>query len=108
METLKDYLLRMTGEPSVRSLALETGIEPSTLARQLGSGDAKVQTVVAICRHFNLQMLPAFVAAGYITEDEAQTITSFNIHSLTDRELAEEILRRATGNPTSMLHEPVS
>ena len=108
METLKDHLLRVTGEPSVRSLALEAGIEPSTLARQLGGGEAKVQTVVAICRHYNLQMLPAFVAAGYITCDEAAQISSFNIRSLTDRELAEEILRRASGNPTSVLHAPVS
>lgn len=67
-----------------------------------------MQTVVAICRHYQLPMLPAFVAAGYITTGEARAISSFDIHALTDRELAEEILRRASGNPTSMLHKPVA
>lgn len=104
-DQLRDHVLDISGQPSVRALALDIGMEPSTLARQISSGDVKVQTVVSICRHYNAPLLPSFVAAGFITPDEAAAMSgTATLASVSDRELAEEILRRATSRPESSLN----
>jgi hypothetical protein len=84
----------LAGTTSLRSVALAAGMHPSTLIRQL-SGEVKVGTVVAICRAYGAPILPALVAAGFITADEANTATvDVALLEATDRQLAEEILRR--------------
>lgn len=75
-------------------MALAAGMHPSTLVRQL-DGEVKVGTVVAICRAYGAPILPALVAAGFITRDEANSATvEVALVEATDRQLAEEILRR--------------
>lgn len=91
---LKAYLDRATGGKSLRSIAAEVGMEQSTLSRQL-SGEVKVQTVVEICRAFKLPMVEAFVAAGFITQDEAGSMeVESALRAATDRQLIMELLRR--------------
>lgn len=92
--SLKAYLDRATGGKSLRSIAAEVGMEQSTLSRQL-SGEVKVQTVVEICRAFKLPMVEAFVAAGFITQDEAGSMeVESALRAATDRQLIMELLRR--------------
>ncbi|GAA3591945.1 hypothetical protein GCM10022198_14870 [Klugiella xanthotipulae] len=87
--------MSLTGEKSLRALALRSGVEPSKLYKQLKS-EVKVESVVSVCRAYNLTMLPVFVAAGFITEGEAQTMAvEAALQNATDRQLAEETLRRA-------------
>ncbi|POH63606.1 MULTISPECIES: hypothetical protein [Cryobacterium] len=108
-DTLKDQLLALVGEKSLRAMAMKAGIEPSKLHRQLLSG-VKVETIVQICRAYNAPMLPAFVLAGFITEDEANTIQiGAALAKATERQLVEETLRRVmSGSATSELTEPVA
>ena len=93
-DALREHIEQLTGTKSLRSVALAAGMHPSTLVRQL-DGEVKVGTVVAICRAYGAPILPAFVAAGYITRDEAEkTSTEAALRDASDRQLAEEILRR--------------
>jgi hypothetical protein len=111
-ETFKTLLATLTHDASTRSIALRSGIEPSTLKRQL-DGEIKVQTVVAICRAYSGALLPAFMAAGFITYDEARSMAGIaSLMVASDRELVEEMLQRvidaeSTGEPRPELTEPV-
>ncbi|MGK9222051.1 MULTISPECIES: helix-turn-helix domain-containing protein [unclassified Microbacterium] len=96
MTNRKDYLLEVTGARSARAIAVTSGIDPSTLNRQLnGTTSLTVETVVQVCRAYNLDMSQVFVGVGFITPEEADHLG--RIHSLseyTDLELAREIVRR--------------
>lgn len=90
------YLLEKTGAPSLRAVAFRSGIEPSTLNRQL-KAEPKAGTVVAICRAYGLSVNEAFTAAGFITEDEAVVMgVDAALRQATGAELARELLRRAS------------
>ncbi|MFF7293153.1 hypothetical protein ACFY9N_11545 [Microbacterium sp. NPDC008134] len=93
---ISDYFLRATGSRSVRAIALRAGLEPSTLNRQLtGSTNLPVETVVSICRAFDLDLADAFVAAGYITDEEANRLGArVALSAFDDLELAREIVVR--------------
>lgn len=90
------YFLRATGQRSLRAIALPAGMDPSTLGRQLtGKSALSVETVVALCRTHHLDMADAFVAAGFITEEEAQRLGAHvSLTAFADLELAREIVRR--------------
>lgn len=107
---LRAHIAHITHNASNRSIARAAGIEPTTLNRQL-DGDVKVQTLVAICRAYRAPLLPAFLAAGYITTDEARAMGSISaLAEATDRELVEEMLRRVVTAESEHpeLTEPVS
>lgn len=101
-QTFITYILDATGESSVRAVAMRAGIEPSTLIRQLKASPS-LTTVRAICRSYNLPLLPAFTAAGFITEAEAASMAaSAGLAHYPAVELAEELARRfrRAGPPT--------
>ena len=111
---LADYFRRLTGQ-SIRAIAQETGIEPSTFNRQMtGSTSVTVETVVAVCRAYDLDLADAFVAAGFITDSEANGLgAQVGLSHFSDLELAEEIVRRlaktsASGPLTGALPLPVT
>lgn len=106
---LKAHIAQITNGASNRSIARAAGIEPTTLNRQL-DGDVKVQTLVAICRAYRAPLLQAFLAAGYITNDEAAAMSNgAALTQATDRELVEEMLRRVVDSEAHPeLTEPVS
>jgi hypothetical protein len=111
-EELKAHLAQQTHKASWRSIALRSGLEPSTFTRQL-DGEVKVQTVVSICRAYSLPLLPAFVAAGFITLPESEEMAGYSaLLALSDRSLVEEMLRRVieaeeSGESRPELTEPV-
>lgn len=89
------FLMEATGGDSARAWARVAGVEPSTLMRQMARGEIKAQTLVAICRGYGIPLLRAFVAAGYITQDEADSVgVRGSLADATDRQLVEEMLRR--------------
>jgi transcriptional regulator with XRE-family HTH domain len=108
-ETTTDYWLTLTGEKSVRAIAKTTGLDQSTLNRQLtGISDLRVQTVVAICRTYGVEMAPVFVKAGFLTEEEAREFSAAKqLKAYSDIELSTEMLRRVTeGSATKDIEEP--
>lgn len=110
MTTFESYIKDATGEGSLHAIERRTGIARATLTRKL-KGIPPVETVVAICRAYGLSFSEAFVQAGYIRQDEADTLASDGALRLaTDRQLAEEILRRALaaeGTESSELNQPI-
>lgn len=93
-DDLSDYFLRATGARSVRAMAAAIGVEQTTLNRQL-KGTPGIDTVVALCRAYDLDFADTFVAVGYITDLEADRLGSrIGLDAFTDLELAREIVRR--------------
>lgn len=107
-EELRAYLQRVTGGDSWRAIAARSGLDPSTLSRQL-AGEVKAPTIVAICRAYEAPVVPAFLAAGFILPGDIEAMgTHAALMSATDRELVGEILRRLqAGSAGPDLTEPV-
>lgn len=108
---LVEYFRAVTKERSVRGISMRTGLDQSTLNRQLnGTTSLTVETVVAIVRAYSLDFAETFVAVGFITEDEARNFSSrFRLDAYTDQELTREIVRRLdNGTASADLTEPVA
>lgn len=107
MSDFETYIKAATGESSLYAIEQKTGMARATLARKL-KGRPTVETVVAICRAYRVNFLEAFVAAGFIRDDEADTIAGeAALRSATDRQLAEEILRRVSETESEELTKPL-
>lgn len=90
--TLRDHLAavlrrRVTGEEI--AVALDASL--STVKRRLTDG-FPADDVIAVCRAFDVQPVPALVSCGLLTEDEVREATIGELAS--DRELLEELLER--------------
>ena len=111
MENMKATLLRLTGAKSIRAIATQAGVEPSTMNRQAnGTTSLTVETLVSICRAYSIDFSDAFVSVGFITEEEAGELgRSHSLAEYTDLELAHEIVRRLeAAEATAPLTEPIS
>lgn len=107
-EELRAYLHQVTGGDSLRAIAARSGLDPSTLSRQL-SGEVKAPTIVAICRAYDAPVVPAFLAAGFVQPGDVEPLNARGaLMSATDRELVGEILRRLqNGTAGADLTDPV-
>lgn len=103
-----EYLKQLTGEKSVRAIALRIGVAPTTIGRQIDS-ELRPELVVRICREYGVPVLPELVAIGFITEAEAaHTSTENALAEATDEQLALAILHRVqAGEAGSALTEPL-
>lgn len=105
------YLDGITGGMNPREIAKATGVPYSNIYRlTTTSKTLDVKVIVEICRAFNAPLLPAFVAAGFITEDEArQAVGAKGLDLATDDELAQEAVRRMGQGRSvrSVLNEPL-
>ena len=101
-DAMRSCLHEITGGASLRQIAGAIGMTSSTLQRQL-DGEVKIQTLVGICRAYpRAELVALLVAAGHLTGDEAAQVgTRRAIHEATDRQLAEEILRRVVDGQAS-------
>jgi hypothetical protein len=108
--TAREYFAAKTGERSIRAIAEKSGLDSSVTTRQLsGASGLKVETVVAICRAYDLDMAEVFVAVGFLTADEAKRFNrSFDLAGVTDLDLSKEMLRRvAAGAASESITGPV-
>jgi DNA-binding transcriptional regulator YhcF (GntR family) len=96
-----DQILKAaTGARSLRAIATQIGMEPSTLNRQ--TKDLPVRTLVAICRAYGIPVVPMFVKVGYITAEEAASgMLEQALANATDAELMTETLRRVQAGKAS-------
>lgn len=107
-DALPDYFRAATNGASMRAMADRIGMVHTTLADQLKKPHPPVQTVVALCRAYDLPLAPAFIAADFITEEEARTFSGpFSLAAATDLELSLEMVRRARQPGHELLHEPL-
>lgn len=107
MTNFESFIKAATGENSLHAIERRTGIARATLTRKL-KGIPPIETVVAIIRAYGLGFIETFVAAGYIRQDEAESIAAEGaLRKASDVQLAEEILRRANASEAAALHAPI-
>jgi hypothetical protein len=101
---LRPYLLA----DSANQVARKLGMQQTTLSRQV-RGNIPIGTVVKLCRVYSIPMLDAFVAAGYITDTEADVIgRSRGLQRASERELLAEMMRRVQdGEATETMTDAV-
>lgn len=110
MNDLSPQFQALTNERSNRAIANAIGYPASTVNRQLtGVLNLSVDLVVAICRHYRLDFADAFVLAGFITREEADSFADGQaLRRVSDLDLAREIVRRLEeGEATGALTDPI-
>lgn len=105
---LESYVLSATKERSIRAIAAAVGMTHTTLANHLRADVPDIETVLKVARHYGLEFVPLFLAAGYITPAEAEQFRGpVRLSDLSDLELSKEMLRRvAMGSASSDITEP--
>ena len=108
-EDLADLLKTLTGARSLRAIATQAKLEPSTLSRQV-NGDLPAETAIAIARAYGLSVVRTLVQLGYVTDAEAAEGTlEAALAQATDEQLAVEMLRRVqSGSAGDAITEPVT
>lgn len=103
-----EHLEKISGGKSLRTIGRLTGVPASTLTRQVDTS-LKIEVVVAICEYFKAPLLPAMVAAGFITEEQAKAAASTpDLSQFSDEALSAEITRRLTQDPVNpVFEEPI-
>lgn len=110
MNDLSPQFQALTNERSNRAIANAIGYPASTVNRQLtGVLNLSVDLVVTICRHYRLDFAEAFVLAGFITREEAESFADGQaLRRVSDLDLAREIVRRLEeGEATAALTDPI-
>ncbi|WP_434315881.1 hypothetical protein [Leifsonia sp. P73] len=109
-DALVSHVRQATGGKSVRAIATELDMTHTTLGAHLKADVPDIGTVLRVARHYDMPLLPVFVAAGYITEEEARQIAGpFRLEDVSDLELSKEMLRRVVaGSASDAITEPPS
>lgn len=109
-QTLVDFLAAATKGASNRAMADKIGMTHTTLKAQLASDKLPGLTLAMLCRAYGIPFDKAAVAAGWVTNEEAETFGgSFHLTNVSERELMKEVVRRvAAGSAGAALTEPVA
>jgi transcriptional regulator with XRE-family HTH domain len=87
------------GAESQSAVARKTGIDQATISRWLNNSERvpSPRAVVRFARAYDVNALEALIAAGVITESEAQlkTSTHVDLSTVSTSALAAELTRRA-------------
>lgn len=94
MSTWAEYVERITRGASQTAIAERAGLSQSAVNRWR-SATPKPETVAALARAYDRPVLEAFVAAGFLTKEDA-SLTEVRVaaRDLTDDEFVEEMRRR--------------
>lgn len=104
----REWILGLAPGASVRNIAENAGVAPSTLARQQKEGNFQPRTLVQIARHYKKSPLEGLLALGLLTEtDVARMEISLALQAASDRELVKEVIERIRKNPESDLNQPL-
>lgn len=89
-----EYVQRITDGATQATIAERVGVRQSSVARWRATAP-KPATVIAFARAYGRPVLEAFVAAGYLSEEDAAlTEIQATARDLTDEELIAELQRR--------------
>ncbi|MGV9184578.1 hypothetical protein [Arcanobacterium canis] len=94
-----DWLEKVTAthrsKLSINSIATGSKIPQATLNRRIKAGTLDAEMVIAISRAYNYDVIEAFLELGILTErDLCSKEIKATIRDATDKELADEIMRR--------------
>ncbi len=107
---LETYILSATKQRSIRAIAAAVEMTHTTLSSHLRAEVPSIETVLKVARHYDLELVPLFLAAGYITDAEAEQFKGkVDLQHVSDLELSKEMLRRvAAGSATESITAPPS
>lgn len=101
METMTwwSYVKSVAQGDTNATIAKKVGISAPSVSRWQGKNSADPTTAAAFARAYGRPVLEAFVAAGFLTADEAgeQPAAPPSLATLSDDDLIEEVRRRMTG-----------
>ncbi|MCT1459911.1 helix-turn-helix transcriptional regulator [Aestuariimicrobium sp. p3-SID1156] len=94
-----DYVKSVAGDDTNAQIADAVGVSAPSVSRWNGKNKADVNIVAAFARAYGRPVLEAFVAAGFLTSDEAgeQPSAPPSLASLNDDDLLDEVRRRMQG-----------
>ena len=97
METWPQYVRKVAGPLKQEEIAELTGLSQATVSAWLrgAPGLPRAETVIAFARAFSRSPVEALVAAGYLQSDEASVKARTPLVEYSDRELLDELRRRA-------------
>lgn len=96
-----EYVQTVTGHAANAAIALAIGVTGSSVGRWAAGSLPDPTTAARLAREYGRPVLEAFVAAGYLTPEEA-TERPTRLHSITsysDDQLLEEVRRRMGAAP---------
>ncbi|MEV6767512.1 helix-turn-helix transcriptional regulator [Nocardia sp. NPDC051030] len=96
-EAFRDWKKAITRGHSTKEVARRLGMSDVTLARHLDRDDdlPEPRTVIALCRAYGVNPISGLIAAGYLTDEDAdQGSAEGSLRHVTLSQIAEELVRR--------------
>lgn len=96
MKTFREALLDVTKTNSTSAIAQQIGVPRGTFNNQIRNEQLPAETLVAICRAYDVKLLKLLLHLGLITEEEYQAeLSNPNLDDFTLEELSKEVYVRA-------------
>ncbi len=105
-----EYVVNVAGTESPKALSAASGIDGPNFSKWKAGHVPKVDMVAAFARTFSRPVVEAFVAAGFLTAEEARVRPSAapSLASLGDKDLLAELASRVLGSrPDIIWHDEV-
>lgn len=96
METIKEWIDRVTNHEPILSVSQKTGMNQPTLSRQIKENRVTPETIKRIARAYDASLIEGYIRIGLLTVDDIKDFgVKIALEEASDIELAEENLARA-------------
>lgn len=100
-----EWLEKLPGSPSITAAARESGIQKTTLMRQLDRGHIPAENVIAIARAYDVNVVDALVATGHLERSETNLVgIAEALGYATNQQLLDEINLRVDPDAVRLFH----
>lgn len=91
------WVVEISGTDSPKAMQAQTGIDSPNFSKWKAGQVPRAETVAKFARGYGVPVLEAFVAAGFLSEEEARVRPAArqSLSSLDEVDLIKEVLRRA-------------
>lgn len=101
------WLKDLAGDDTQKVISQKSGINESTLSRQLSRGTFRPEMVIALCRGYNRSPVTGLIETGYLREWEAEGVgIPFALHNASNQQLLDEIMRRSDPDALYLFGDP--
>ena len=103
--THREWLNQLPGEPSITAAAAASGIQKTTLIRQLDRGEISAENVISIARAFDQNSADALAETGYLEAREVSNAgVAMALAYATNAQLLAEINQRVDPEAVRTFH----
>lgn len=93
MGRFEEWLYRVSGHTSQRSIAAEVGVPNTSISRWVREGKAPAEQAIAIARHYRTNIWEGLIASGYVSDDELHFARD-TVEAASSRQILEELIAR--------------